>query len=291
MINNIYISSYQELIENINKIKIKAERKKIFDELKDYKLYFRGQANVEWELKPNILRSNFLESEQLSNLNGTNEFNRLAIAQHYGHKTRCLDFTRNFKIALYFVCNPSDNPEKDGALYIIDAYGHRPSWFTNILANYVSTSSDSIVNAHTFGEKIAKNQNIINEFERTGRSICDIDEYIQNYLGPGFLVDFEGETELFGKYTRILKQEGALFYFGSRYFRYGNEPEGEKNMVCLNYDELNDYCYYNHFISLHELNENSLDKIDIDKLIIPQYLKKEIFKEINISAKDLGLED
>lgn len=28
MINNIYISSYQELIENINKIKIKAERKK-----------------------------------------------------------------------------------------------------------------------------------------------------------------------------------------------------------------------------------------------------------------------
>lgn len=28
MINNIYISSYQELIENINKIKIKTERKK-----------------------------------------------------------------------------------------------------------------------------------------------------------------------------------------------------------------------------------------------------------------------
>lgn len=28
MINNIYISSYQELIENINKIKIKVERKK-----------------------------------------------------------------------------------------------------------------------------------------------------------------------------------------------------------------------------------------------------------------------
>lgn len=290
--DGIYISSYQELKDKIEDIKSKLEQFKCVDS-KNEKIYFRGQANKEWNLIPNILRGNCSELEQINETNesfDTNDANRLAIAQHYGKKTRCLDFTRNINVALYFACKPDDNIKNDGAIYCVLAYGHRPRWFTNYLANYVSSSNETIISANELSTKLLQNENIVNEFERTGRSkeLYDVNDEVQIYLGKGFMVDFEGENDLFEKYPRILKQDGALFYFGSKYFYY-DKLSGKKINVPI--EKLNYGSHGNYFIKLHGLNKKSLNRFVIYKFIIPQHLKEEIFKNINISAKDLGLED
>lgn len=289
----IYISSYQELKDKIEDIKSKLEQSKYTDP-KNEKVYFRGQANKEWNLIPNILRGNCSELKQINETNetfDTNDVNRLAIAQHYGKKTRCLDFTRNINVALYFACNPDDNIKTDGAIYCVLAYGHRPMWFTNYLVNYVSSSTETIICTNDLSIKLLQNKNIVEEFERTYRSteINNVNDEVQIYLGKGFMVDFEGENDLFEKYPRILKQDGALFYFGSKYF-YFDDISGKEINVPI---ESLDYCYGNwkYSIKLHEINESSLDRFEIYKFIIPQHLKEEIFKNINISAKDLCLED
>lgn len=294
MINDdIYIFSYQELKDKLEDIKSKLEQFKCADS-KNEKIYFRGQANKEWNLIPNILRGNCSELEQINETNesfDTNDANRLAIAQHYGKKTRCLDFTRNINVALYFACKPDDNIKNDGAIYCVLAYGHRPRWFTNYLVNYISSSTETIISANDLSIKLLQNENIVSEFERTGRSteINNVNDEVQIYLGKGFMVDFDGENDLFEKYPRILKQDGALFYFGSKYFYYDDISGKEINVPI----ESLDYCYGNwkYSIKLHEINESSLDGFEIYKIIIPQHLKKEIFDDINISAKDLGFED
>lgn len=291
--DGIYISSYQELKDKIEDIKSKLEQFKCVDS-KNEKIFFRGQANKEWNLIPNILRGNCSELEQINETNesfDTNDANRLAIAQHYGKKTRCLDFTRNINVALYFACKPDDNIKNDGAIYCVLAYGHRPSWFTNYLVNYISSSTETIISANDLSIKLLQNENIVSEFERTGRltEINNVNDEVQIYLGKGFMVDFEGENDLFEKYPRILKQDGALFYFGSKYFYYDDISGKEINVPI----ESLDYCYGNwkYSIKLHEINESSLVGFEIYKIIIPQHLKKEIFDDINISAKDLGFED
>lgn len=113
--------AYSEQIENV------SER---------IKLYFRGQSDENWELKPSIFRKKpdeerFCYYETLTK--HPNEFkdfssiDRLAKMQHYGIPTRMLDFTTNAMMALYFACqkkycitnmNTEKDNEPNGKLYI-----------------------------------------------------------------------------------------------------------------------------------------------------------------------------
>ena len=68
--DGIYISSYQELKDKIEDIKSKLEQSKYLDP-KNEKVYFRGQANKEWNLIPNILRVNCSELDQINKTNKT----------------------------------------------------------------------------------------------------------------------------------------------------------------------------------------------------------------------------
>ena len=141
----IIINSIEELMKKIDKYD-SSKIPKIEGQIRNY--YFRGQANKEWDLIPNSLRNdeknNFDELAELKktknelelmNISGDNESKvLLALAQHYGNKTRCLDFTRDYKVALYFACDPCSNDfNKDGALFIWEKDAHRPEWFTNYL--------------------------------------------------------------------------------------------------------------------------------------------------------------
>ena len=105
--------------------------------------FFRGQANIGWDVIPSVFRENFLSSESLlikeAYLRDPAEFGvlytdfeKLAKLQHYGLPTRLLDVTSNPLVALYFACkkcevekSKDDNTlvETDGVVYFKRGYG------------------------------------------------------------------------------------------------------------------------------------------------------------------------
>lgn len=96
---------------------------------------FRGQADKNWPLVPKAGRKPFLlrDKKDLSNRHlgrfrewcskaiayipnlPENEWERLALAQHYGLATCLLDWTTNPLVGLFFAC--AESPQSDAVLY------------------------------------------------------------------------------------------------------------------------------------------------------------------------------
>ncbi len=285
---SITVNTYEDLIEQI-----KEATSRLVLNSDDYQTahYFRGHADKDWKLLPTLLRDkNAQEDKELLELLPINENDKnkilLASAQHYGRKTRCLDFTRNYKVALYFACNPNAlNYDKDGAIFILEKYYHLPNWFTNYLVFYVAIDSRSDLLGWNFAREILQKADIVDEFKRTKRSleIGDVESEIQWYLSKGFMVDFRNND--FG-IERIKKQEAALYYFGSKFY---NVDENGKRYY-PNIDSLRVWSSQNMlYIDLHTLSDPQLENDICTKIIIPQRLKQEIYEKIGINALDLGL--
>lgn len=285
----IKINTYNELIEQIENIS-SQKIYKLDGQLKRF--FYRGHASKNWNLEPTILRNqDAQENEELREIFNKvkNEKSKiaLAVAQHYGRKTRCLDFTRNYKIALYFACNPNDSAyNEDGAIFIIEKSYHRPEWFTNYLVYYAAIDPRDYVSSWDFSDYIIQKDEICKEFARTGRSFekGDVNNEVQIYLSKGFMVDFENNDYGF---ERIDKQEAALYYFGSKYYL----EENGKNYYADPAHISKWWSSQNMFIiELHNLSNSNLENDPYcTKIIIPHRLKKEIFEKINIKASDLGL--
>lgn len=199
------------------------------------RFYYRGHADIDWELVPTIIRSEKEVTEcseirrAMSDGNWSlndNLFANIARMQHYGYATRFLDYTTNLDVALYFACSDEKCCNRDGCISIC-AYTndrHVETIDTIVISELaLMTEKKSLMDFATsivanHGRSIEKekqsNANSWKFFDFSTKIAWDI----AGWLNHGFMVTPTecDMKELKKNNPRIFRQEGAFFVFGNK---------------------------------------------------------------------------
>ena len=205
----ITISSIDDLY------KIEKEKREYFnivdsDPFKDnMTLFFRGQSDYSWELKPSIMRQESIhEWEELKDYdpNKDNLVAYIAKCQHYGKKTRFLDFTTDINVALFFACNQDENV--DGSLFICPYTPRKMSWCDSFVISELSLLREEIT-LREFSNNLLRKYTELKSYYKDS---TELSTYIVSWLDHGFVIlpdkDEYGKMKEYNK--RIYNQKGSF---------------------------------------------------------------------------------
>jgi hypothetical protein len=190
-------------------------------------LFFRGQNNASWDIRPSINHGKYNEDERERYLSflktrdnrfkGLSKPQKIAAIQHYACKnkgTRCIDFTIDINIALYFACE--GNEKKDGALFICSYTPHKESWYTSLMLTELAFyEKKGEILLSEFCNDIRNLYSLNEEFTRTKRDINEIELEASTILPYGCMVCYNPIS--FIKNRRMERQKGCMYICGSEF--------------------------------------------------------------------------
>ncbi len=217
------------------------------DEVEAYKgnQYFRGQANISWDITPSIFRDRTVladEHKHIGEVYSNSEHKRILFRmlemQHYGDKTRLCDLTVNPLVALFFAVDGDTEQDKDGCVFIMDSSKkfHLDSLEIKIMTDVATSDITSIT--------LLKDE-IYNEF-----GVVLTPDDIRNILFQNVVVEYGYEFAFSNPRSHL--QGGTAIFFGY------SSPDGEV------IDRYNNY-------GIHNI---------IRKLIIPSDKKQYFLNEL-----------
>ena len=236
-------------------------------------LYFRGERDSTWDLRPSVMRASCdgtfrlrphegemlrdLISRRPEDLGGmTSALEQLVIAQHHGLMTRLLDVTRNPCVALFSACENRDRAgkahdnTKDGRLHVFSVQKELVKPFdsdtVSIIANFAKLERgyQNLLMGKTGGDSHAEDPNIPIQYiypeamRRLYHFIRQEKPQFEKLIDPrDFFRVFIVEPKQ--SFERIRAQEGA-FIISAFHERFEREQilSRTKNLPIYKYDTM-----------------------------------------------------